>query len=226
MTSSSSTPGTPLLYRFPTGVTVNDAGVGSLQWPQGSGPFQAVLQAQPNPLVSSIQWHPGVLNAAECDAVIALGRQLPAMAGRAELDPENYRVSQIAWIPPEPAHHWLYHKLGVLFMQAAGQFGYELEGFLDALQFTEYGAGQHFDWHMDIGRDQTSLRKLSLTIQLSEPQDYDGGMLDFVGLGSREESRQRGSATLFPSYMAHRVTPVTRGVRRSLVAWGSGRPFR
>ena len=66
---------------------------------------------------------------------------------------------------PAPEQQWLFHKLGVLFLDAGRRFGFDLEGFLDPLQFTEYGAGQHFEWHMDTGRDQTSLRKLSVTIQ-------------------------------------------------------------
>jgi PKHD-type hydroxylase len=216
----------PLLYCFPTDVDVDPAGVGSLSWPPGLGPFSSALTAEPNPMISSVYWQPAVLTPEECQAVIALGGQLPRMAGRVELGHEAYRVSHIAWIEPTQEHHWLYHKLGVLFMNAQRRFGFELAGFLDALQFTEYGPDQHFDWHMDIGRDQTSLRKLSVTIQLTTPSDYDGGELEFVGMGAMEESRQQGSATIFPSYMGHRVRPVTRGVRRSLVAWGSGAPFR
>jgi PKHD-type hydroxylase len=215
----------PLVYRFPTGVRV-EAGVGSLAWPAGAGPFGQALPAEPNPMISSVYWQPGLLTAEECDALIGQGSAMPRMEGRAELSPDDYRVSQIAWIQPEPRHHGLYHKLGVLFMQCAERYRCDLSGFLDPLQFTEYGAGQFFEWHMDTGRDESSLRKLSATIQLSDPGDYDGGMLEFIGLGAQEESRQRGSVTVFPSYMAHRVTPVTRGIRRSLVAWATGAPYR
>lgn len=216
----------PLQYRFPTEVQVDAAGVGSLAWPPGSGPFGQALAAEPNASISTVHWQPHVLSADECAAVAAMGRAMPPIQGRVELGADTYRVSHIAWIEPDEGNHWLFHRLGALFTQVNRRFGYDLAGFVDALQFTEYGAGQHFDWHMDIGRDQTSLRKLSVTVQLSDAGDYDGGALEFVGLGPMAESRTLGSATFFPSYLGHRVSPVTRGVRRSLVAWASGTPFR
>ena len=215
-----------LLYRFPTDVRIDHAGVGSLEWEPGTGPFALDWTAEPSAMLASVYWQPAAFSAEECEAVIAMCGALPSMDGRAELAPDRYRVSRIAWVEPQPDRHWLYHKLGALFAQANRRFGFELTGFVDALQFTEYGSGEHFDWHMDIGRDQTSLRKLSVSIQLTDPSEYEGGMLEFLGLGAMAESRERGSATFFPSYMGHRVTPVTRGVRRSLVAWGSGAPFR
>jgi PKHD-type hydroxylase len=135
-------------------------------------------------------------------------------------------VSHIAWIEPNEGNHWLFHRLGILFTEINKAYGFDMVGFVDALQYTEYGPDQHFAWHVDIGRDQTSLRKLSMTIQLSSPDEYEGGELDFVGLAPMPQSRLQGSATFFPSFLGHRVHPVTRGVRRSLVAWGSGLPFR
>ena len=219
-------PPLPLVYRFPTGVTV-DAGVGSLAWPPGEGPFGQALQADPNGGVSSVHWQPNALSPEECATVIDLAATLPSVAGQVELGADTHRVGRVAWIEPGEGHDWLFHKIGALFAQVNRRYyGFEMAGLVDALQFTEYGAGQHFHWHMDIGREQTSLRKLSLTVQLSSPADYEGGALEFVGLGPMEESRQQGSGTFFPAYMAHRVTPVTGGIRRSLVAWGSGAPFR
>lgn len=216
----------PLVYRLPSDIHVDPSGVGSLSWEPGQGPFDQQAALEPHAAISSVHWQPGALAPQECEAVVAIGRALPPLTGRVELGSDTYRVSHIAWIEPEPAHHWLFHKVGVLFTQANRRFGFDLVGMVDALQYTEYGPGEHFDWHMDIGRDQTSLRKLSLTIQLTAPEDYDGGALEFVGLGAREESRARGSVTFFPSFMGHRVTPVTRGRRCSLVAWASGMPFR
>ncbi len=94
-----------------------------------------------------------------------------------------------------------------------------------ALQYTVYGPGERFDWHMDLGPGPTSARKLSMTVQLSPPDDYAGGDLEFVGNRHAAE-RELGAATIFPAYVGHRVTPVERGTRRSLVAWVYGPSFR
>lgn len=217
---------TPLVYRFPSGYRTSPEGVASLQWPTGQGPFGQVTRAEPNATIATVQWHRDALTAEECAAVIAEGQSLPPMDGRVELGADTYRVSHIAWIEPNERTHWLFHRLGILFTEINKAYGFDMVGFVDALQFTEYGVGQHFDWHVDIGRDQTSLRKLSMTIQLSADGDYDGGELDFVGLSPMPQARVQGSATFFPSYLGHRIHPVTRGVRRSLVAWASGLPFR
>jgi PKHD-type hydroxylase len=214
-----------LQYLFPSLLQVAD-GVGSLAWPPGLGPFGQMRDMAINPQISSVTGLPNVLNAQECAAVIEEGRARPPLEGRVELGADSYRVSHIAWIEPHAGTHWLFHKVAAHFAQVNQHYGFDLVGLVDALQFTEYGPGQHFDWHMDIGRDQTSLRKLSMTVQLSAPEDYEGGDLELVGLGSNAQARAQGCAVFFPSYMGHRVTPVTRGVRRSLVAWASGAAFR
>lgn len=215
----------PLVYRFPTGFRATEGGA-ALNWPTGQGPFGQVTRAEPNPAIATVQWVPDALSVDECAAVIAEGKSLPSHDGRVELGAHSYRVSHIAWIEPNERTNWLFHRLGVLFTNVNRAYGFDMVGFVDALQFTEYGPDQHFEWHLDIGRDQSSLRKLSMTIQLSAEGDYDGGELDFVGLLPNEQGRRQGSATFFPSYLGHRVRPVTRGIRRSLVAWGSGLPFR
>jgi PKHD-type hydroxylase len=95
------------------------------------------------------------------------------------------------------------------------------------LQFTRYQApGEHYEWHIDRGM-QTGTRKLSLSLQLSDPDDYEGGDLEmWFGGEPTKASRERGMMTFFPSYVMHRVTPVTKGVRYSLVCWISGPPFK
>ena len=162
--------------------------------------------------------------------MIALGaarvNRAAAVDQRTDLASRDYRVSQIAWIEPDPDAQWLYHRLAVMFAQVNAAYRFELTGFAEALQFTCYGPGQYFGWHVDIGADDTSSRKLSVTIQLSAPDDYAGGDLTFHGAADMPIARARGCATFFPSYLAHQVTPVTRGLRRSLVAWAYGPAFR
>jgi len=214
------------LYLFPSSIRRGESGELALAWPEGRGPFGQRGALALNPALTSIQWRPDVLSAEECARVVALGEQLPHAEGGVEQGNRAYRVSHIAWIEPAPDTHWLFHKLAVLFAEINAHYGFELTGFVDALQYTVYGAGQHFDWHLDVGADSTSARKLSMTLQLSGPEEYGGGALEFLNAGIGDQVRQRGSATLFPSYLGHRVSPVQSGVRRSLVAWAYGPAFR
>jgi PKHD-type hydroxylase len=214
------------LYLFPSAISTDAGGALSLQWPDAAGAFSQRRPLAVNASLPTIQWHPGALSPDECRQVIELGESLPRTDGRVELGPDAYRVSHIAWIAPRPDNHWLFHKLAMLFAQANRHYGFELTGFIDALQYTKYGPEQHFEWHLDVGMDRTSARKLSMTLQLSGPSDYTGGALEFISAATGDEARQLGSATFFPAYLAHRVSPVQSGVRRSLVAWAYGPAFR
>jgi PKHD-type hydroxylase len=85
----------------------------------------------------------------------------------------------------------------------------------------------HYDWHIDshppIGNTQ---RKLSISILLSDPSEFEGGELQFKGMEDRKILTKQGSIVVFPSFVEHRVTPVTKGVRYSAVTWASGPAFR
>ena len=214
------------LYVFPSSIATTSDGALSLHWPDRSTAFGRNVALPVNPGVGTIQWHQGALTPEECKRVIDLGEQLPRTDGRVELGPDAYRVSHIAWIQPNADTRWLFHKLAVLFASANRHYGFDLIGFVDPLQYTKYGPEQHFEWHLDVGLDLTSARKLSMTLQLSESGDYAGGELEFVCATAGEHARQLGSATFFPSYLAHRVSPVQSGTRRSLVAWAYGPAFR
>ena len=213
----------PFLYTFPNKVEVLPEGNLAMGWRAGEDPFGSSHAVGFNDALSTIQFYPGALRPYECKQVITLGDSLPRSDGRVELGSEVYRVSHIAWIEPTPETHWLFHKVGALFTQAAQHYGFELNGLMDALQYTVYEEDQSFDWHADIGVGATSTRKLSMTIQLSADDEYVGGELQFVNAPS---NKGLGAATFFPSYMAHRVTPVVLGVRKSLVAWACGPAFR
>ena len=95
------------------------------------------------------------------------------------------------------------------------------------LQYTEYHASQggHYDWHTDTNWEEQGPRdrKLSVTVQLSDPSDYEGGSFEFNECETPDvSSRMKGTVLVFPSYLRHRVLPVTRGTRKSLVAWFEG----
>ena len=93
-----------------------------------------------------------------------------------------------------------------------------------------YGAERegHFDWHSDIGEGAlASKRKLTMVVQLSAPGAYEGGALEVMPSHHVIQAcREQGSATLFPSVLLHRVTPVTEGERHSLTIWAHGPAFR
>jgi len=106
----------------------------------------------------------------------------------------------------------------------------DVDGFnmaLDPPNILRYTAEEkgHYDWHLDYG-SAFSNRKISFSIQLSDPSEYDGGMLEVTGMPPNEETRKKGTIILFPSYVRHRVTPVTRGTRYCIVGWVHGPHFR
>ena len=101
----------------------------------------------------------------------------------------------------------------------------DLTEIFDEIQFTVYDAGEYYDWHHDLGgKNYTGLRKLSISVQLSDPGDYDGGILEFDHY--TESDTRQGTAVVFPSFFRHRVTAVERGTRYALVCWVSGHSFR
>ena len=148
------------------------------------------------------------------------------------------RESMIKWIPETEEWSWLYNRMISMAIEAnEAKFHFDLHSSLEMVQYTEYYASEkgHFDWHQDLGiGDRPSKRKISITIQLSESDEYEGG--DFLiatggsGTGKLDNfhvcPKGKGVGILFPSYKMHRVTPVTKGVRKSLVLWIGGSHFR
>ncbi len=107
----------------------------------------------------------------------------------------------------------------------------------DPLLAMRYREGDHFDWHIDNSMEAVATRKLSFTLQLTPPEDYDGGDLEFAMYGASyggaapfagytRDVRRRGAITVFPSFHLHRVSPVTRGTRIAVVGWLHGPRFR
>ena len=92
------------------------------------------------------------------------------------------------------------------------------------LQYTEYDSKKegHYDWHIDIGEGEYAGRKLSVVLLLND--DYEGGELEIWEKGFVPKGK--GNLFVFPSYLLHRVTPVTEGIRKSLVLWTSGPTFK
>jgi PKHD-type hydroxylase len=115
-------------------------------------------------------------------------------------------------------------------MQINAEFySFDLFGLEPGFQYTIYdGAeGGHYDWHVDLGGHDVEFRKISLSLQLTDPSDYQGcDLILQAGSGPFGAERARGTLIAFPSYVLHRVTPIQAGIRKSLVIWVAGPPFR
>ena len=141
---------------------------------------------------------------------------------------DSIRKSRIKWIHHDDRSWWVYDKLAKYIQEANKSWGFAINSIIDSIQYTEYSeGGGHYDWHMDMGDFPQNNRKISLTIQLSDPNDYEGGDLEFwLGRTPDKAPREHLLAILFPSYLMHRVTPITKGTRKSLVLWVGGDTFR
>ena len=140
----------------------------------------------------------------------------------------EYRISDISWIPDEVGTQWIYQKIADLTKIANREmWNFDVWGFHDQLQYTTYyGDGGHYDWHMDVGAG-ISNRKISCVVQLSDPNEYEGGELQMNPGGNIiNVPKGLGLVCFFPSFLLHRVTPLNGGVRRSLVTWLCGANFR
>jgi len=182
-----------------------------------------------NDHVENWAWFRDAFTPAELDAIINIGNsaELDRASTYGGSDPK-IRNSFVQFLFPNDVTGWVFQRLaGVINGINQQFFGFDLYTMEQGLQFTRYQApGEHYEWHIDRGM-QTGTRKLSLSLQLSDPDDYEGGDLEmWFGGEPTKASRDRGMMTLFPSYAMHRVTPVTKGVRYSLVCWVSGPPFK
>lgn len=136
------------------------------------------------------------------------------------------RECRVAWLRNDATFGWLFQRLHGLAHHVNAHYRFDLWGLAEAVQYTVYEDGGHFDWHVDDGVYGKLPRKLSITVQLSEAESYEGGDLEIWGELRHSATRTSGSLVAFPSYTLHRITPITRGLRRSLVAWITGPQFR
>ena len=174
-------------------------------------------------------WQDGIFSEPELDSIIEIGRDVGMFPGSTfGGSSKEIRDSNISFIYPNDMTSWIFARLAMAIDHVNGRyFGFDLTGMNQGLQFTEYTApGEHYDWHIDRGIGSGS-RKLSMAMQLTDPESYEGGELElWFGGKPVEMTRARGRAFFFPSYTMHRVKPVTKGVRHSLVCWISGPKFK
>lgn len=141
----------------------------------------------------------------------------------------NYEIrkSKVLFINEEE-NSWIYDKLAMAcIMVNANRYKFDISGFQTKLQLTQYGIGEFYDWHLDAGNGKSSARKLSISVQLSGEDEYEGGELEFLKAHKNASApKTKGTAVIFPSYIGHRVLPVTSGCRMSIVGWIAGPPYR
>lgn len=172
---------------------------------------------------------PQVLTKEQCEQVIKLGESLlPDQAMTAGGVCPDVRDSKVSWIQPSQDTEWLFrHMTDVVINLNEQFFKFDLEGFAEGFQFTKYEApAGKYDVHIDkiYGKN---IRKLSIVVQLSSPEGYEGGEL-CIQTGNEPQiiKKEQGFLAAFPSYVLHGVKPVTEGTRYSLVAWLTGPPFK
>lgn len=141
---------------------------------------------------------------------------------------KTVRKSQICFIFPNEHNRWIFGRLADVVTSINNQFfKFDLFGFTEGLQFTKYEAPDEFYIAHTDRAYKGALRKLSITIQLSDPKEYEGGdLLLHVEKEPKKMQKEIGTLVAFPSYTLHEVTPVTKGTRYSLVTWVSGKPFK
>jgi PKHD-type hydroxylase len=203
-----------------------------------------------------------------CDDIVAYGKQHQAemaitggvskkvetggkLTNKEIKNIQKKRDSDIVWMNDK----WIYDAVHPYIHEANKLAGWNFEwDWSESCQFTKYGVGQYYGWHCDSWEepyqrkqnedgtypiDHGKIRKLSVTISLTEPDEYVGGNLEFdfrnqidwerdkkSKIKECTEIRPRGSIIVFPSFVWHRVSPVTKGVRNSLVVWNLGYPFK
>ena len=137
--------------------------------------------------------------------------------------------TQIAWLEYAPEIAAFYDKMSAVVQHLNQNFyKFDITG-LENFQYTVYHADQrgHYDWHIDFGAKNPRPRKISISLQLSDGDAYEGCDLQFQpGNKIGTAPRKRGTLVAFPSFFLHRVTPITAGTRKSLVCWVAGPAFR
>ena len=161
---------------------------------------------------------------------------------------QKKRKSDIVWLNDR----WIYKEVHPYIHEANRNAGWNFDwDWSESCQFTKYGVGQYYGWHCDswiqpyqrkqnedgtYPLDHGKIRKLSVTVTLTDPKEYKGGELEFdlrnedpdkkPNLRTCTEILPKGSLVVFPSFVWHRVKPVTKGERNSLVIWNLGYPFK
>lgn len=196
-------------------------------------------------------WYfPGIISPEICDRIIEIGKNKVIQYGTTNDvnwdETGNYSKEDLDSILPKRNSHvswltepWIYNIIKPHINQANKLANWNFQwDTTEQAQFTIYEPGQFYDWHPDqhhktYGEDNAfcgKTRKISTTLLLNDPSEFEGGELEFQTTRTETEVckglDRKGSLVVFPSFVYHRVKPVTKGTRYSLVTWNLGWPFR
>ena len=172
----------------------------------------------------------------QCKLIIQAGRAEPkqdAQVGSGKgiksgvIDTKT-RTSHISWIPFKKMVDMYKDIERIMKTTNGNHFGFEGMQLTEPAQYTEYPEGGFYDWHIDCdanGSKEPPVRKISMTLLLSPPNEFEGGELEIMAKDKVAKIKQ-GHAVFFASFLRHRVAPVTKGTRKSLVMWFGGPPFK
>lgn len=173
-----------------------------------------------------------VFTSEQCNKIIKTGRCLPQKKGTISINDniinEKTRLSHVSWIPfgmLEP----MYRQLEIVMHKVnRNHFGFDGMQLTEQAQYTEYSNGGFYNWHMDSSvsfEKEPPVRKISMSLLLNHESEFEGGDLELIE-PNKKISIEQGQAIFFASFLNHRVTPVTKGVRKSLVVWFGGTPLK
>ena len=156
----------------------------------------------------------------EIEDIKELGDALIWEEGKISGDKVDYTIrdTRIGWLHPNTETHWLFDRAIIIFSSSLSF------NMLQSMQYTVYDSkGSHYDWHRDIGSgDEIMKARVNVGIvQLSSPSEYKGGVLQLKHQDQViDVMKMKGMVTTFPIQLEHRVTPVTSGIRKTLIMWG------
>ena len=172
-----------------------------------------------------------IFTPAQCKTIIQIGKNSILEKANIGFGTGIYdgssRKSRTSWLSPAEGNKWMFQTLADAAVYLNNRFyKFDLLGFAEGIQFTEYESpGGKYDPHVDCICNQT-IRKLSISVQLSDENDYEGGDVICNNGSEIAMPRTQGTVMAFPSYALHGVKPVTKGTRYSLVAWITGPQFK
>ncbi len=185
---------------------------------------------------------PGYFSPEECDQLLADHKDVPIWEGgvvsKASKENNDSGNGENASVVKEirnvtvktvsvESSPWVYDKLCGLIWGVNQAYKFDLVGFMECMQLLHYGddiGGGHYDWHQDWGPAYLSTRKLTVVVQLTDPAEYEGCETEVSCNGI--VPRGRGDVVVFPSFMPHRVTELTKGQRDALIVWVNGPPYK
>ncbi len=186
--------------------------------------LRRVRPAAPKYSPTEIIRHRRAFSASECATIIELAHGLDGDKDQFQNYGEVRGASNVWWLPPRRSPRWMQERLRELLDDAARDYEFDISLPMENLKLMEYRRGNRVPWHVDCGGTAFT-RKLTLTLLLSSPATYEGGKLTLAN-HAEDLHRDLGDVVIFPSFMAHKVTTVTKGTRRTLIAWAHGTPFR